>query len=114
MLRASVETGRPVRWVRVHSLPDYAFFNHSAHVRAGVGCVSCHGAIHEMEVVMQVEPLSMSWCLDCHRNPDRHLRPLDQVTNMDWTPSAEHAIFASRVREERGLAPPVDCSGCHR
>jgi hypothetical protein len=111
---ASAASHSPMHWIRVHDLPDYAYFDHSAHVLAGVGCASCHGPIHEMEVVMQVEPLSMGWCLDCHRNPDPYLRPLDQVTNMSWTPSADHAAVAARFREERGIAPPLECSGCHR
>jgi hypothetical protein len=113
-IRASLEQGKPMRWVRVHNLPDYAFFNHAAHVNAGVGCASCHGDIHRMEVVMQVQPLSMSWCLDCHRNPAPHLRPEDQVTNMDWFPPKDHAEFARKAILDRGIAPPVDCSGCHR
>jgi len=113
-IRDSFATGRPMRWVRVHNLPDYAYFNHAAHVRAGVGCVSCHGKIQEMEVVMQVQPLSMSWCLDCHRNPAPNLRPTEEVTNMEWFPSKDHAEFARRTIEEKHLKPPVDCSGCHR
>src|SRR5687768_4270459 len=83
-LRQSWETGKPVEWVKIHDLPDYAFFNHSAHVNRGVGCVSCHGRIDQMDVVQQVQPLSMGWCLECHREPERHLRPKDQVTNMGW------------------------------
>lgn len=106
-------TGKPIEWVRVHMLPDYAYFNHSVHVAAGVGCASCHGRIDRMEVVRQDQPLSMGWCLDCHRDPTPHLRPLDQVTNMEWDlanndydPSADPA----RVRD---LNPPQHCSGCH-
>jgi hypothetical protein len=113
-IRDSLANDTPMRWVRVHSLPDYSFFNHSSHVRAGVGCVSCHGAIHEMEVVTQVEPLSMGWCLDCHRNPAPHLRPTEEVTNMDWFPPKDQAEFARQAIEEKGIDPPVDCSGCHR
>ncbi len=79
-VRASYATGMPIPWVRVHDLPDYVYFNHSAHVRRGVGCVSCHGRVDTMEVVYQAEPLSMGWCLDCHRNPERHLRPVEFVT----------------------------------
>jgi hypothetical protein len=73
-----------LEWVKVHMLPDYAYFNHSVHLNAGVGCSSCHGRIDQMVVVYQAEPLSMSWCLDCHRDPTPHLRPVDQVTNMAW------------------------------
>jgi hypothetical protein len=114
VVRESAATGRPIRWVRVHELPDYAYFNHSVHVRAGVGCVSCHGRVDQMEEVMQAEPLSMSWCLDCHRNPAPHLRPTEEVFNMEWFPSRDHAEFAQRMIDEKRLEPPVDCSGCHR
>jgi hypothetical protein len=113
-LRASEAKGRPMRWVRVHNLPDYAYFHHAAHVRAGVGCASCHGSIHQMEQVTQVEPLSMSWCLDCHRDPAPHLRPAAEVTNMEWFPPKDHADWARQAIDERGIAPPEDCSGCHR
>ena len=113
-IRESFDSGRPMRWVRVHNLPDYAYFNHAVHVRAGVGCISCHGSIHEMEVVMQVHPLSMSWCLDCHRNPTPHLRPTEEVTNMEWFPPKDHTELAQRAMLEKNLDPPLDCSGCHR
>jgi hypothetical protein len=113
-VRQSFGTGQPIMWTRVHDLPGYAYFDHGAHVRAGVGCVSCHGNVAEMEVVEQKEPLSMGWCLECHRNPGPNLRPVDQVTNMDWTPPADQAEFAKRSIDEKKLNPPVDCSGCHR
>lgn len=113
-LRESATTGRPLRWVRVHNLPDYAYFNHAAHVHAGVGCASCHGPIHQMEVVWLAKPLSMSWCLDCHRNPTPHLRPLQAVTDMEWVPGKDHEEFARAALQERHIAPPTDCSGCHR
>lgn len=113
-VRESYATGRPIEWIRVHKIPDYAFFNHGVHIRAGVGCFSCHGNIRQMEIVRQEEPLSMGWCLDCHRNPDQFLRPLDEITNMEWTPPADQAEFAKRVKAERNINPPTDCSGCHR
>jgi hypothetical protein len=114
-VRESYATGEPIEWVRIHKTPDYAYFDHSIHVKQGIGCASCHGNVANMEVVEQKEPLSMSWCLDCHRNPDMHLRPLDQITNMKWRPPADQAEFAARVKKERNINPPVDdCSGCHR
>jgi len=113
-VRDSMASGRPIEWVRVHDLPDYAYFHHAVHVRAGIGCVSCHGRIDQMVVVQQVEPLSMSWCLDCHRNPAPHLRPTEEVTNMSWIPSADHAEFAAKAIEEKSLRPPTECWGCHR
>ena len=113
-IRKSAERGRPMRWVRVHMLPDYAYFHHAAHVRAGVGCVSCHGQINEMEVVGQAEPLSMSWCLDCHRDPAPRLRPTTEVTSMEWAPPKDQAEWAAQTIAEKRIAPPTDCSGCHR
>lgn len=111
----SWETGLPVEWVRVHNLPDHAYFDHSVHLSAGVGCASCHGRIDRMEVVTQAEPLSMGWCLDCHRAPEENLRPLDRLTDMDWTNEAateeEAAVVAALGRR---ATPPENCSGCHR
>jgi hypothetical protein len=113
-LRESLRTGEPIRWLRVHKLPDYAYFNHSVHVGAGVGCASCHGRVDEMEEVSQVKPLSMSWCLSCHRNPAPHLRPLEQVTNMRWNAPPDQAEYGAQAIMERRLKPPIVCSGCHR
>jgi len=113
-VRESWTTGKPIEWVRVHKIADYAYFNHSAHINAGVGCISCHGNIAEMEKVMQVEPLSMGWCLECHRNPDPYLRPVAEVTNMNWIPPENQIELAQQIRKEKNIAPPVDCSGCHR
>jgi len=113
-VRQSWTTGVPIRWVRVHELPDFVYFNHAAHLRAGVGCPSCHGNVAEMEIVTQKQPLSMSWCLDCHRNPDMHLRPSGDVTNMYWVPSENQLEIAARLKKEKEINPPTDCSGCHR
>jgi len=104
----------PIPWVRVHDLPDYVYFDHSAHVRRGVGCVSCHGRVDTMEVVRQVEPLSMGWCLDCHRNPEPHLRPPELVTSMDWVPPEKPEVYGRRLREQLGVRPSTDCWTCHR
>lgn len=106
----------PMRWTRVHNLPDYAYFNHSAHLRAGVGCISCHGDVSQMEIVRQVAPLSMGWCLDCHRHPDPHLRPVSEVTNMLWEapPEAEHKQWVEQFKIDLKINPPETCSGCHR
>lgn len=113
-IRESASSGIPMEWVRVHDLPDYAYFDHRPHLRAGVGCVTCHGRIDQMEVVYQVEPLSMSWCLDCHRNPAPYLRPSEQVTNMGWLAPENQPELAQAIIEEKHLDPPEDCSGCHR
>jgi hypothetical protein len=113
-IRDSAKNDRPMRWLRVHKLGEYAYFNHRVHVTAGVGCVSCHGHIEEMEVVHQVEPLSMSWCLDCHRNPQPNLRPLSEITNMTWKPARDPEARARQLAGLRPVKPPVTCSGCHR
>ncbi|HLU39194.1 MAG TPA: cytochrome c3 family protein, partial [Planctomycetota bacterium] len=111
VLRQSFENGTPVPWVKVHMLPQYAYFNHEAHVRAGVGCASCHGRVDKMDVVRQVEPLSMSWCLDCHREPENHLRPADRVTDMEYVHDLE---VGRKLKLEKNINPPTHCSGCHR
>lgn len=113
-VRESWASGVPIQWVRVHKLPDFAFFNHRAHLRAGVGCASCHGNVANMEVVQVVTPLSMSWCLNCHRNPDMTLRRANEITDMNWTPPKDQLQFAARVKKEKSIAPPTECSGCHR
>ncbi len=114
-LRESAETGAPVPWVRVHDLPDFVFFDHGAHVGRGVGCVSCHGRVDQMVEVWQDQPLSMKWCLACHRAPEPHLRPLAQVTNMTWrAPAGDEAASGQALRDREGIAPPTDCSTCHR
>lgn len=105
----------PVQWIRVHNLPDFVYFDHSVHLTAGVGCTSCHGNIREMEVVEQKQPLSMGWCLECHRDPDNHLRPREELTNMAWVPAANQAEFAAKVKQKPHFKPPTtNCSGCHR
>jgi hypothetical protein len=113
-IRQSYKTGDTEPWVKVHMLPDYAYFDHSPHVAAGVGCASCHGRVDTMTVVQQDQPLSMSWCLDCHRNPAPHLRPLDQVTNMAYDRATANYDYTQDPERTRLPEPPVHCSGCHR
>lgn len=111
--QGGVGDGTPIPWKRIHKSPDYVYFDHSAHVNAGVGCVSCHGQIDHMEVVQQSKSLSMGFCLDCHRNPAPHLRPVNEVTNMDYHQSENYKILAEK--KAKMLNPPVEsCSGCHR
>ena len=113
-LYESASSGEPIEWIRIHKVPEYAFFDHSLHIGAGVGCSSCHGDVASMEVVEQVQPLSMGWCLECHRAPDNHLRPFDEITNTTWEPPSDQAALAAIFREERQIAPPEDCTSCHR
>lgn len=114
-VRESWATGVPVEWVKIHHLPDYAQFSHAAHVNVGVGCESCHGRVDQMVVVSQVEPLSMGWCLECHRNPEDHLRDPSLVTQMGYLDEMTEAdIAANRERiEQEGIKPPQNCSACH-
>jgi hypothetical protein len=113
-VRESYATGQPLRWRRVHDLPDYAYFSHQAHVTRGVGCVSCHGRVDRMEEVWQEKPLNMGFCLDCHRNPEPHLRPREAVTVMDWVPDEDPETLGARLRKEMDVNPSTDCSTCHR
>lgn len=113
-VREAFATGAPVKWVKVHDLPDYVFFNHSAHVNRGVGCESCHGRIDQMEVVRQDKALTMAWCLDCHRTPEPNLRPLDQITTMGYAPEGDRAEIGRQVAENLNVKPKTDCSTCHR
>lgn len=116
-VREAYESGGSVPWVKIHQAPDYVYFNHSVHVARGVSCVECHGQINEMEVVSHAKPLSMGWCLDCHREPEKFVRDPKLVTNLDWKhPGGEKA----RVEEGKkfvhdwNIQPPQSCSGCHR
>lgn len=117
-IEESYQSGTPVSWIRVHDLPDFAYFNHSAHVRRGIGCVSCHGRVDTMEEVWQDQPLSMQWCVDCHRNPEKNLRDpaVDRPTEMDWKPpnGMEPLAYGRMVRDKYQIKPSTDCSTCHR
>ncbi|MEN9529431.1 MAG: hypothetical protein RI932_1304, partial [Pseudomonadota bacterium] len=113
LVRDSYQSGKPIEWVKVHMLPDHAHFNHSAHVTAGVNCASCHGRIDQMKVVGQAQPLSMGWCLDCHRNPVPNLVPKDQVTNLAFDPAKAGYVPEKDPHRVRGVNPPQHCSGCH-
>ena len=101
-------------WVRVHRLPDFVYFNHSAHVTSGVSCVSCHGRVDQMIEVKAVEPLNMAWCLDCHRNPAPRIRPREFVTDLAWKPDRDPAEIGRELVAANRIAPPTNCSGCHR
>jgi menaquinone reductase, multiheme cytochrome c subunit len=117
LIRESWKTGDPVEWIKVHDLPDHAYFNHSAHVNHGVGCVSCHGRIDQMDTVRQAQPLSMAWCLSCHREPEKYLRPPDQITNMSWKPEGDRLQVGLELKKKleiQSSAYMTSCSTCHR
>ena len=113
MVRESWATNNSIPWVKVHQLPDYAQFSHAVHTQVGVGCETCHGRIDQMEVVRQVEPLSMGWCLECHREPEQYLRPSGEVTTMGYVQSSDYLDKnIERIRLEN-IHPPTNCSACH-
>lgn len=116
-VRASWETGEPIAWNRVNDVPDYAYFDHSIHVNKGVGCESCHGRTDQQVTAVKTEAMYMSWCIDCHRNPAKNLRPLDQVTTMGYTPAEDQSALGARLMEEYDIRPAsqlLNCSICHR
>jgi hypothetical protein len=114
LVRASWFSGEPIPWVRVHKLPDFVYFNHAAHVNKGVGCVECHGRVDQMPAIEQVAPLTMGWCLDCHRDPYAHLRPPEEVTSMTWTPDGDRAALGKELARKNDVKPRTDCYTCHR
>ena len=116
-VRASFRDNTPLTWTRVHDLPDFVYFNHSIHVKQGVGCATCHGPVDTMPLVYQQAPLTMSWCLDCHRNPEKFVRPREEVFNMNWVPPADDPDLGARLVRDYRIGSPqqlTNCSTCHR
>jgi hypothetical protein len=115
-VRSSFDTGKPVEWKRVHKLPEYAYFNHSVHVNKGVSCVSCHGQVNEMKVVLHEKMLTMGWCLKCHNDPHESLRPVDQVTNLTWKPEGGKTAseIGKGIEKDLQVKAPMNCQACHR
>ncbi len=121
MVRESVQTGKPIPWVQIHKTPDYVYFNHSVHVNRGVSCVECHGQINQMDEVFHAQPLSMDFCLQCHRNPAARLRPPDKITDLNWKWS-EDPKTAAQLQKVNGqkfvdtwkVESLQNCSACHR
>jgi hypothetical protein len=116
-VRKAFFADQPIPWVRVHNLPDFVYFNHAIHVNKGVGCVSCHGRVDEMAAIEQTKPLTMGWCIECHRNPEPNLRPLEYITSMTWTPPAEPkeaAALGEKLAKDYDVHSRTSCSTCHR
>ena len=111
-IRASYASGRPIVWNRVHRLPDFVKFNHSIHVAKGIGCESCHGRVDKMNLMYQASPLTMEWCLSCHREPEKYVRPRDQVFNMGYV-TANQKEIGSRLVQEYSIRKLTSCSTCH-
>lgn len=118
-IRESFRTGKPVEWVRIHDLPDFVYFNHSVHLSKGVGCQTCHGQVDQMPLMWKVNSLNMEWCLECHRAPEKFVRPKEEVFNMAWKAVDENghsnqATLGARLVKEYDINPSTDCSTCHR
>jgi hypothetical protein len=113
-VRESFRSGVPIAWIRVHDLPDFTYFDHSIHVAKGIGCTSCHGRVDRMPLMWREETLHMQWCLDCHRDPAKHVRPREEVFAMDWTRDELSGAELAGLAEEYHLESATNCSVCHR
>jgi hypothetical protein len=113
-VRTSFATGKPLQWNRVHDLPDFVYFDHSIHVNKGVGCTTCHGQVDRMPLMRQEQSLQMEWCLDCHRNPERYVRPKDAVFRVDYKVPSNQAELGARLVAEYEIQKLTSCSTCHR
>jgi hypothetical protein len=113
-VRASFREDRPMQWIRVHDLPDFAYFNHSIHVKKGTGCETCHGRVDRMPLMRQESSLQMEWCLDCHRNPQNYVRPREEVFTMGYRPPKPQSELGPELVAKYNIKPSTDCSTCHR
>ena len=113
-VRESFRSGRSLQWTRVHDLPGFVYFDHSIHVKKGMGCSTCHGRVDQMPLTWQVNTLQMEWCLDCHRHPERNVRPREQVYQMDWTPPPDQIERGRELVARYNIKKLTDCSVCHR
>jgi hypothetical protein len=113
-VRASFRNDTSIEWTRVHDLPEFAYFNHSAHVNKGIGCSTCHGRVDRMPLTWQEKSLQMEWCLQCHRQPEKFVRPLSEVYNIAYEPPADQVALGKRLVKEYGIKTRTSCSACHR
>ena len=113
-VRASFRNDAPLRWTRVHDLPDFVYFNHSIHVKKGMGCETCHGRVDQMPLMQQVNTLQMEWCLNCHRNPENYVRPRSEITTMGYRPPVPQSVIGPQLVKEYGINSLTSCSTCHR
>jgi hypothetical protein len=113
-IRSSFREDRPLRWVRVHDLPDFVYFNHSVHVKKGMGCETCHGRIDRMPLTLQQNSLQMEWCIECHRAPEQNVRPRSEVFTMGYRPPVPQSELGPKLVEEYGIQASTTCSTCHR
>jgi hypothetical protein len=113
-VRESFRSGEPIAWTRVHDLPHFAYFNHSIHLEKGIGCESCHGRVDRMPLMWREHSLHMDWCLACHRNPEKHVRPRSEVFTMGYEPEGAAQTVAAALIEEYDIQTLENCSVCHR
>lgn len=113
-VRESYRSGRSIAWTRVHDLPGFVYFNHSIHVQKGVGCATCHGRVDHMPLMWQQSSLRMEWCLDCHRNPERYLRPRERVFDMSYQAPADQVVLGTQLMKQYHIERLTSCSTCHR
>jgi hypothetical protein len=116
-VRESFRSGRSLEWTRVHNLPGFVYFDHGIHVNKGVGCSTCHGRVDRMPLTWRENSLYMEWCLECHREPERFVRPRAEVFNMDWQPpqnKTDRLALGRKLVQEYGIQKLTSCSVCHR
>jgi hypothetical protein len=113
-VRRSWRTDESIEWTKVYDLPQYVYFNHSIHVNKGVGCETCHGRVDLMNVLWQKPTMQMQWCLDCHRQPEKYLRPRQFIFSMDYQPPGDQLDLGRKLKEEYDVQTRVSCSACHR
>jgi hypothetical protein len=115
-VRSSLQTGKPLEWVRVHDLPDFVYFNHSIHIAKGMACQTCHGDVNVMPLTWRTKSLQMRWCLDCHRAPEKYIRPKEETYNFTYTPPKDQIAFGLELVKKYGVKTKqlTDCSICHR
>jgi hypothetical protein len=113
-VRASFRSGESIQWNRVHKVGDFVYFNHSIHINKGIGCASCHGRVDQMPLMMRTNTLLMEWCIDCHKHPEKNVRPRAEVFNMAYQQPDDQAALGERLVKEYKIQKLTDCSTCHR
>ncbi|MGH9729493.1 MAG: cytochrome c3 family protein [Candidatus Acidiferrales bacterium] len=113
-VRDSYETGRSISWTRVNALPEFAYFDHSIHVAKGIGCTTCHGRVGTMALTWRATTMQMSWCLGCHRQPEKYVRPRDQVFNVNYAPPPNQLALGRKLVREYKIQRLTSCDTCHR
>lgn len=113
-VRESWRTGQPIEWTKVHDLPDFVYFNHSIHINKGMGCSTCHGPVNSMNLTWQAQPMNMTWCLNCHSQPEKYIRPKSEIYNVEYEYPADQLTLGHRLVQEYGVERKLSCSVCHR